>query len=115
MMSVVGMAAGEREAARAEEAAAEEICASVFSCLMPSWCLFVVELVIAEGSDEDNGSFSLGSEFPRLELTLLALLADVPRLVGLLLVPPLDFDDLELLSRCEDEEEDDEDEDGSLS
>lgn len=117
MMSVVGMAAGEREAARAEEAAAEEICASVFSCLMPSWCLFDNELFIVEGSDEDNGSFSLGSEFPRLELTLLTLLADEPRPLGLLLllVPPLDFDDLELLSRCEDEEEDDEDDDGSLS
>lgn len=34
MMSVVGIAAGESEAARADEAAAEEICASVFSCLM---------------------------------------------------------------------------------
>lgn len=34
MMRVVGIAAGESEAARAEEAAAEEICARVFSCLL---------------------------------------------------------------------------------
>lgn len=42
MMSVVGMAAGESDAARADEAAAEEICARVFSGLpeVPSWYLF---------------------------------------------------------------------------
>lgn len=34
MISVVGMAAGERDAARAEEAAAEDICARVLSCLL---------------------------------------------------------------------------------
>lgn len=110
------MAAGEREAARADEAAAEEICASVFSCLMLSWCL-VNELAIVDGTEEDNGSFSLGSEFPKLELTLFVLLADEPRplVLLLLLVPPLDLDDLEPLSRCEDEDDDDEDEEGSLS
>lgn len=120
MMSVVGMSAGEREAVRAEEAAADEICARVFSCLILSWCLVEAdELDMDDGSGEDidERSFSLGSEFPRLELTLFALLADEPRpLVLLLLVPPpLDLDDLELLSRCEDEDEDDEDEEGSLS
>lgn len=120
MMSVVGMSAGEREAVRAEEAAADEICARVFSCLILSWCLVEAdELDMDDGSGEDidERSFSLGSEFPRLELTLFALLADEPRpLVLLLLVPPpLDLDDLELLSRCEDDDEDDEDEEGSLS
>lgn len=113
MMSVVGMAAGEREAARADEAAAEEICASVFSCLILSWCL-LDELDIVDGTEEDNGSFSLGSEFPKLELTLFVLFVDEPR-PPVLLVAPLDLDDLELLSRCEDDEEDDEDEEGSLS
>lgn len=118
MMSVVGMSAGEREAVRADEAAAEEICASVFSCLILSWCLIDDELGMFDGSGEDidERSFSLGSEFPRLELTLFVLLVDEPRpLVLLLLVPPLDLDDFELLSRCEDEDDDDEDEEGSLS
>lgn len=32
MISVVGMAAGDRDAARAEDAAADEIWANVFSC-----------------------------------------------------------------------------------
>lgn len=119
MMSVVGMSAGEREAVRADEAAAEEICASVFSCLILSWCLVdddELDMVDESGEDIDERSFSLGSEFPRLELTLFVLLVDEPRpLVLLLLVPPLDLDDLELLSRCEDEDDDDEDEEGSLS
>lgn len=118
MMSVVGMSAGEREAVRADEAAAEEICASVFSCLILSWCLVDDELGMVDGTEEDidERSFSLGSVFPRLELTLLLLLIDEPKpLVLLLLVPPLDLDDLELLSRCDDEDDDDEDEEGSLS
>lgn len=119
MMSVVGMSAGEREAVRADEAAAEEICASVFSCLILSWCLVdddELDMVDGSGEDIDERSFSLGSEFPRLELTLFVLLVDEPKpLVLLLLVPPLDLDDLELLSRCEDEDDDDEDEEGSLS
>lgn len=118
MMSVVGMSAGEREAVRADEAAAEDICASVFSCLILSWCLVDDELDMVDGSGEDidERSFSLGSEFPRLELTLFVLLVDEPKpLVLLLLVPPLDLDDFELLSRCEDEDDDDEDEEGSLS
>lgn len=119
MMSVVGMSAGEREAVRADEAAAEEICASVFSCLILSWCLVdddELDMVDGSGEDIEERSFSLGSEFPRLELTLFVLLVDEPKpLVLLLLVPPLDLDDLELLSRCEDEDDDDEDEEGSLS
>lgn len=124
MMSVVGMAAGDRDAARADEAAADEICASVFSGLLDplSWCfaedaeLDIVD-VADDGTDEDSDerSFSFGSELLRLELTLPVLLVDDPMpLVLPLLVPPLDLDDLELLSLCEDED-DDEDDEGSLS
>lgn len=115
------MAAGESDAARADEAAAEEICARVFSGLPEalSWCLFEDdELAIADGIDEDNDerSFSFGSELPRDELTPLEFVEDDPMpLVVLPLVPPLDFDDLELLSLCEDEDDEDEDDDGSLS
>lgn len=72
-----------------------------------------------DGTEEDidERSFSLGREFPRLELTLFVLFEDEPRppVLLLLLVPLLDLDDLELLSRCEDEFDDDEDDDGSLS
>lgn len=108
------MAAGESDAARADEAAAEEICARVFSGLpeVPSWYLFE-EPGIVDWADEDNDerSFSFGSELPRLELTLLVLLADDP----MPLVPPLDLEDLELLSLCVFEEFDDDDDEGSLS
>lgn len=61
-------------------------------------------------------SRSFGRDPETTELALVVLLTDVTRPPVLLLLPmtPLDFDDLELLSLC-DEEDDDVDEDGSLS
>lgn len=127
MISVVGMAAGERDAARAEDAAADEIWASVFSGLIVTLsCCSLMELEgigDAEdvGADNEEKSFSLGRELLILELA--GLLTEDPRFVVLLVLLPLtmvpllvllDLDDLELLSRCEDDEDDDDD-DGSLS
>lgn len=64
-------------------------------------------------------SRSFGRDPARMELEPVVLLTDDTRPGVLLLLPvlpitPLDFDDLELLSLC-DEEDDDVDEDGSLS
>lgn len=125
MISVVGMAAGERDAARAEDAAAEEIWANVFSALIvtPSCCLMELDGIgDAEDvvADSEAKSFSLGRELIRLGVELVKLLTMGPRPVLLLPLPMvllvvlLDLDDFELLSRCDDED-DDEDDEGSLS
>lgn len=127
MISVVGIAAGDREAARAEDAAADEIWANVFSCLIatPSWWCFMVLDGTGEaeevGADSEEKSFSLGNELVMPELELVELLTEDARPVALLLLLLIvlllvlfDLDDLELLSRCEDEADDDDD-DGSLS
>lgn len=127
MISVVGIAAGDREAARAEDAAADEIWANVFSCLIatPSWCCLMVLEGTGEaeevGADSEEKSFSLGRELVMVEPELVELLTEDPRPVALLLLLLIvlllvlfDLDDLELLSRCEDEADDDDD-DGSLS
>lgn len=106
MISVVGMAAGERDAARAEDAAAEEIWANVFSGFIttPSCCCLMELEGIGEaedvGADSEEKSFSLGRELLILELELVELLTEDPRpLVLLLPIVLLDLDDLELLSR----------------
>lgn len=111
MIRVVGIAAGERDAARADDAAADEICANVFSGfkVTPSWCCLMVLEGTGEaedvGADSEEKSFSLGRELVMLELELVELLIEDPRPVVLLLLPIVlllvlfDLDDLELLSR----------------
>lgn len=124
MMSVVGIAAGEREAARADVAAAVDICANVLSCLLTPFSGCFREPTGIVGADGAGGcisamSPSFGIELLMLELALLMPLdEELMVLVALLPLPVLllllDLDDFELLSRCEDDD-DEEDDDGSLS
>lgn len=129
MINVVGMAAGERDAALAEDAAADEIWARVFSALMVtlSGCCLMEPKGIGEPEDaaaaSEAKSFSLGRELLKIELELVGLLIEDPKPRVLVVLPlpkvPLlavlfDLEDFELLSRCEDDDDDVED-DGSLS